>query len=82
MITFRENKLMSLIAGRVDKRTRRFLTPANSEFFVPTCPLKKLTAFLSGYGDETKIQEPQIHICQRATDHKQGRGQHPIGQIV
>ncbi|KIR27861.1 hypothetical protein I309_03181 [Cryptococcus deuterogattii LA55] len=35
-----------------------------------------------GYGDETKIQEPQIHICQRATDHKQGRGQQPIGQIV
>ncbi|WVN89138.1 uncharacterized protein L203_104354 [Cryptococcus depauperatus CBS 7841] len=35
-----------------------------------------------GYGDETKIQEPQIHICQRATDYRQGRGLHPIGQNV
>ncbi|OXG26963.1 hypothetical protein C359_04993 [Cryptococcus neoformans Bt120] len=35
-----------------------------------------------GYGDETKIQEPQIHICQRTTDHKQGRGQLAIGQVV
>ncbi|WWD17661.1 hypothetical protein CI109_102102 [Kwoniella shandongensis] len=37
----------------------------------------------NGYGEETKIQEPQIHICQRAQDLKPtGRGVQGIGQAV
>ncbi|ODO05898.1 hypothetical protein I350_04959 [Cryptococcus amylolentus CBS 6273] len=35
-----------------------------------------------GYGDETKIQEPQIHIACRASDQKSGKGGQPIGQVV
>ncbi|WVQ82680.1 hypothetical protein IAT38_004812 [Cryptococcus sp. DSM 104549] len=36
-----------------------------------------------GYGQETGIQEPQIHICQRDPDQKPaGRGAQPIGQVV
>ncbi|WVQ77044.1 hypothetical protein IAR50_006723 [Cryptococcus sp. DSM 104548] len=35
-----------------------------------------------GYGDETKIQEPQIHIACRAPDQKSGKGGQPIGQVV
>nr|XP_019015157.1 uncharacterized protein I206_01245 [Kwoniella pini CBS 10737]OCF53938.1 hypothetical protein I206_01245 [Kwoniella pini CBS 10737] len=37
----------------------------------------------NGYGEETKIQEPQIHICQRAPDKRQlGRGLQGVGQHV
>ncbi|WRT64361.1 uncharacterized protein IL334_001293 [Kwoniella shivajii] len=37
----------------------------------------------NGYGDETKIQEPQIHICQRAADMRSlGRGLQGVGQHV
>ncbi|WVR06073.1 hypothetical protein IAU60_003101 [Kwoniella sp. DSM 27419] len=36
-----------------------------------------------GYGEETKIQEPQIHICQRAPDLRQlGRSLQGVGQHV
>ncbi|KAK6905920.1 hypothetical protein I203_106755 [Kwoniella mangroviensis CBS 8507] len=37
----------------------------------------------NGYGEETKIQEPQIHICQRAQDMRPlGRGLQGVGQHV
>ncbi|WWC58812.1 uncharacterized protein I303_101356 [Kwoniella dejecticola CBS 10117] len=37
----------------------------------------------NGYGEETKIQEPQIHICQRAQDQRQlGRHLQGVGQHV
>ncbi|OCF37676.1 hypothetical protein I316_00803 [Kwoniella heveanensis BCC8398] len=36
-----------------------------------------------GYGEETKIQVPQIHICQRAPDYRPlGKGLQGVGQHV